>query len=156
MSQGSFQIIYCFLKLRIQTTKKKIFTICNKKSRTKITAQIKYTTLKKKKKKIFPNICRAGKMFLVPDFTNILDFFSFKSTSFKSGKKEKKRTKKEWNIQQKKSRWLNETEPTLYMYIDIKLQLHSGLVSSLTWNVSLHIALVVSWWFFFLDIKSGL
>lgn len=52
--------------------KEKIFTICNKKSKTKITSTDK---MHNPEKKIFPNICQAGNMFLVPDITNMRFFF---------------------------------------------------------------------------------
>ena len=80
MSQGSSQIIYCFLKLCIQTTQKKKYLqfVIKKQNKNHSTDKIHNPEKKRrKKKKIFPNICRAGKMFLVPDFTNILDFSSF-------------------------------------------------------------------------------
>lgn len=41
-------------------------------------------------------------MFLVPDFTNILDFFFFLKARHLKVVKKKKKDKKEWNIQQKK------------------------------------------------------
>lgn len=66
-----------------------IFTICNKKSKETITAQIKCTTLKRKKIIIAP-----VDEFPVPDITNIRIFLKsmFKSgcTTKKKGGKEKK------------------------------------------------------------------
>lgn len=135
-----FLSIITVFKLCIQTTQKKqIFTICNKKSKTKNHSTDKMHNPEKNLSQHPP-----GRQNVSGSWYYKHEIF-FKSTSFKSGEKKimKYTTKINW--------WLNETEPTLLtcVYRYIKLQLHSGcLVSPLMWNVvapyrfSLHCHLV--------------